>query len=123
MRLSEFILSNIEAILGEWEAFARTILPAKDLDRLALLDHAAEILKAIALDMETAQTDLEQAEKSKGRSLRTVRDTAAESHSTQRLREGFDQVQVVSEYRALRASVIRLWLASSPSLLRTSSIS
>ena len=65
MRLSEFILSNIEAILGEWEAFARTILPAKDLDRLALLDHAAEILKAIALDMETAQTDLERAESPK----------------------------------------------------------
>ena len=66
------------------------------------------------MDMETKQTDLEQAEKSKG--LAPIRDpeTAAEIHSTQRLRTGFNQVQVVSEYRALRASVIRLWLASSP---------
>lgn len=114
MRLSEFILSNMNEILAEWESFAGAILPAADLDKLALRDHAPEILKAIALDMETTQTDLEQAEKSKG--LAPIRDpeTAAETHSTQRLRTGFNQVQVVSEYRALRASVIRLWLASSP---------
>ena len=101
-------------ILAEWESFAGAILPAANLDKLALRDHAPEILKAIALDMETTQTDLEQAEKSKG--LAPIRDpeTAAATHSTQRLRTGFNQVQVVSEYRALRASVIRLWLASSP---------
>ena len=107
MRLSEFILSSMEAILAEWEAFARTILPAKNLDKLALVDHAPEILKAIALDMEQDQ-------KSKDRPAQTDCDTAAENHSTERLREGFNQVQVVSEYSALRASVIRLWLASSP---------
>jgi len=114
VRLSEFILSNMNEILSEWESFAGAILPATNLDKLALRDHAPEILKAIALDMETTQTDLEQAEKSKG--LAPIRDpeTAAETHSTQRLRTGFNQVQVVSEYRALRASVIRLWLASSP---------
>ena len=114
MRLSEFILSNMNEILAEWESFAGAILPATNLDKLALRDHAPEILKAIALDMETTQTDLEQAEKSKG--LAPIKDpeTAAETHSTQRLRTGFNQVQVVSEYRALRASVIRLWLASSP---------
>ena len=114
MRLSEFILSNMNEILAEWESFAGAILPAADFDKLALRDHAPEILKAIALDMETTQTDLEQAEKSKG--LAPIKDpeSAAETHSTQRLRTGFNQVQVVSEYRALRASVIRLWLASSP---------
>lgn len=113
MRLSEFILSNMDEILAEWESFAPSILPAKDQDKLALRDHAPEILRAIALDMETAQTHLEQADKSKGRGVRLVGDTAAETHSTQRLRTGFNQVQVVSEYRSLRAAVIRLWLASS----------
>jgi signal transduction histidine kinase len=29
---------------------------------------------------------------------------------------GFNQAQVVSEYRALRATVIRLWMASSPEI-------
>ena len=114
MRLSQFIVTNLDQILTEWESFARSILPARDLDKLALRDHAPEILRAISLDMEAAQTDLEQAEKSKGRATRTDWDTAAETHSTQRLREGFNQVQIVSEYRALRASVIQLWLASSP---------
>jgi hypothetical protein len=56
----------MKEILAEWESFAGAILPAADLDKLALRDHAPEILKAIALDMETTQTDLEQAEKSKG---------------------------------------------------------
>jgi signal transduction histidine kinase len=114
MRLSEFILSNLDEILSEWESFARTILPAKNLDKLALIDHAPEILKTIALDMEAQQTDLEPDPKLEGRAAQTERDTAAENHSTQRLREGFNQVQVVSEYSALRASVVRLWLASSP---------
>src|SRR5687768_11607822 len=65
MRLSQFNLSNLEEILMEWESFARTIIPAKDSDQLALRDHATEILEAIALDIETAQTELAQAEKSK----------------------------------------------------------
>jgi signal transduction histidine kinase len=114
MRLSQFVLSNLDEILTEWVSFAQTILPAKNLDKLALLDHAPEILKAIALDMETQQPDLEQDPDLKGRAAQADRDTAAENHSTQRLREGFNQAQVVSEYSALRASVIRLWLASSP---------
>ena len=116
MRLSQFILSNLEKILMEWESFARTIIPVKDSNQLALRDHAPQILEAIALDIETAQTELAQAEKSKGRGHRSVEETAAETHSAQRLREGFNQVQLVSEYRALRASVTRLWLAASPEL-------
>lgn len=116
MRLSQFILSNLDEILADWESFARTILAAKDLDQLALRDHAPQILEAIGLDIETAQTELAQAEKSKGQGYRRVEDTAAETHSAQRLQEGFNQVQVVAEYRALRASVTRLWLATSPEL-------
>jgi hypothetical protein len=103
MRLSQFILSNLDEILTEWVSFAQTILPAKNLDKLALLDHAPEILKTIALKMETQQTDLEQDPKLKGRTAQADRDTAAENHSKERLREGFNQVQVVSEYSALRA--------------------
>ena len=114
MRLSQFILSNLDEIVTEWVSFARTIVPAKNLDKLALVDHAPEILKTIALNMETQQTDSEQDPKSKGGAAQADPDTAAENHSTERLREGFNQVQVVSEYSALRASVIRLWLASSP---------
>ena len=67
MRLSKFILSNLEEILTEWESFASTVLPENKLDKLPLRDDAEEILKAISLDMETSQTGPEQAEKSRGR--------------------------------------------------------
>ena len=60
----------MEEILAEWESFAGTILPAMSLDKLPLRNHAPEILKAITLEMETAQIGLEQDEKSKGRGLR-----------------------------------------------------
>ena len=116
MRLSQFILSNLEVIRAEWESFASTVLPKSNFDELALRDEADEILKTIANDMETPQTASEQAEKSKGRGPRVEQDSAAETHGADRLRLGFNQAQVVSEYRALRATVIRLWIDSSPEI-------
>jgi len=116
MRLSQFILSNLESILAEWESFASTILPESKFDKIALRDAAGEILKAIANDIETAQTASQQAEKSKGHGVRTEEDSAAEIHAADRLGLGFNQAQVVSEYRALRATVIRLWIDTSPEL-------
>jgi signal transduction histidine kinase len=117
MRLAEFISDNTEAILTEWEAFATTLLPAaSDLSSLALRDHAPQILAAIVKDIATAQTREQQAEKSKGRAPREVGapETAAQTHAVLRARTGFDIEQLVAEYRALRASVLRLWLDSEP---------
>jgi len=48
MRLSKFILSNLEEILSEWESFASNILPEIKFENLVLRDGAQEILKAIA---------------------------------------------------------------------------
>ena len=61
MRLSQFIFTNLESILAEWESFASTILPESKFDKIALRDAAGEILKAIANDIETAQTASQQA--------------------------------------------------------------
>jgi signal transduction histidine kinase len=41
-------------------------------------------------------------------------ETAAQTHAVLRARGGFDINQLVAEYRALRASVLRLWMDSSP---------
>jgi len=114
MRLGEFILHRLEPILAEWEAFAATLLPAAShLNSEALRDHAEAMLKAIALDMSTEQSGEAQALKSKGLAPRIdgASRTAAQSHATLRARDGFDLNQMTSEYRALRASVLRLWLA------------
>ncbi len=42
--------------------------------------------------------------------------SAAETHAVLRLRDGFSLDQMVSEYRALRSSVLRLWLAQETSV-------
>jgi signal transduction histidine kinase len=116
VRLSEFIRSNLEEILQEWEAFARTIRPGRHFDRAALRDDAGEMLLTIAQDMETPQTPTQQSEKSKGRGGKTATDTSAETHSFTRLGQGFNQVQALSEFRAVRASVIRLWMNTAPKI-------
>lgn len=113
MRLAEFILRDMEAILQEWEAFAATQLPAAStMTPLALRDHAKQILAAIAKDLSTPQTKQAQADKSKGRApdLAGAPETAAETHAVLRAESGFDINQLAAEYRALRASVLRLWI-------------
>ena len=115
MRLSHFISTHREHILEEWVAFARTCLPiANTMDLAALRDHASEMLEAIVADLNTTQSKLEQSEKSEGKSDAqpdsVAPDTAAQSHGAERAESGFDVEQMVAEYRALRASVIRLWI-------------
>lgn len=115
MRLADFIDSNIEGILVEWEAFAATRLPsASAMNAIALRDHAPGILRAIALDLRQPQTADDQRKKSHGLSVDAAgaRETAAEVHGALRSRDGFSMAHLVSEYRALRASVLRLWTAT-----------
>ncbi|HEY8832631.1 MAG TPA: HAMP domain-containing sensor histidine kinase [Gemmatimonadaceae bacterium] len=108
--LSDFILANRELIMVEFEAFARTCAPASgSMDITSLRDHASEMLSVIAADLKTPQNRHEQAEKSKGNAPTVDEKTAAEKHGADRAESGFTTDQMVSEYRALRASVIRLW--------------
>jgi signal transduction histidine kinase len=113
MHLSDFISENMESIVQAWEDFARTIEPpALSMDKRALRDHASAMLRVISKDLAAGQTALEQSEKSKGHGLRDNNDdtdTAAESHADARLLSGYTIEQIVSEFRALRASVLRLW--------------
>jgi signal transduction histidine kinase len=113
MRLADFILRDMETILGQWEAFALTLLPAAtDMKSLELRDHAKQILEAVAKDLSTSQTKEAQLEKSMGRAPRLigVPETAAQTRAVLRARGGFDINQLAAEYRALRASVLRLWI-------------
>jgi signal transduction histidine kinase len=121
VRLADFIRQNERAIVGEWIEFARTRSPASDgMSKLALQDHVHDILQFISADLESAQTSTEQFDKSHGLADRDgpFRQSAAEIHAALRLAEGFDIDQMVSEYRALRASVIKEW-ASHATLVST----
>ena len=90
------------------------------MDVAALRDHAAEMLTVIAADLDTPQGADAQAEKGKGRGRPVASaagqdadaPTAAAEHGAGRAESGFTIEQMVSESRALRASVIRLWTAA-----------
>lgn len=121
MRLTDFILGNVELILSEWEAFARSLSPGMRMTKPALRDDAEAMLRATARDMQIGQSPAQQASKSKGKggavSEESDRlDNASERHGAARVGDGFDIMEVVSEYRALRASVLRLWRKSHPQL-------
>ena len=113
MRLADFILRQPEPILAQWEAFAASLVPAAAImEPSALRDHAPEILRAVAKDLQTAQTREAQHEKSVGRAPAPINatETAAQTHALLRARSGFNIKQLTAEYRALRASVLRLWM-------------
>lgn len=117
MRLADFILSNVVPIVNGWEIFARSIGAGEHLGHLTLRDHAAQILQATARDMKSPQTISERAKKSKGLDHPSEHDAleyASDAHAVDRLGLGFNILELISEYRALRASVLQLWHDSRP---------
>ena len=73
MRLSKFIMTNLEEVVTEWESFAIIVLPEKQFDSAALRNDAAQILSTIARDMEKPQTASQQTKKSQGSDQRHYR--------------------------------------------------
>lgn len=112
MKLSRFIIEHTEEILVEWEAFAKTLQPSSgDMSPAELRDHGKQILQAIAKDIDTDQSAKQQKAKSKGNAPeKTGDETAAATHGTARHDSGFTLVQLIAEYRSMRASVLRLWM-------------
>ena len=112
MELAAFIRSNEDVIVEEWEAFAHAYVhSAAHMDRSALRDHIKGLLRFIADDLETPETERERSEKAKGQGPKAggAVDSAAETHAALRFTGGFDTIEMISEFRALRASVIKLW--------------
>jgi diguanylate cyclase (GGDEF)-like protein/PAS domain S-box-containing protein len=108
MRLTDFIQTDIEKILKQWDAFALTIRVGQDWNKSNARDDAREMLLVIAKDLTDPQTDREQSDKSKGLAYHS-NETAADAHGISREVSGFSINDTISEFRALRASVIRLW--------------
>jgi len=113
--LARFIEANLEPILQEWETFARSLVPLANLDRKALRDHAEEMLRAVAEDMRVPQSEQQRADKAQG--LRPDNfpqlTRAAESHAVSRFGDQFTMDQLVAEFRAIRASVLKQWAMGS----------
>lgn len=109
MRLADFLRTNTGPILGEWDKFAKHIYPSEILHAAGLRDHAFGMLDVIASDLTCFQSELQQQEKSRGMGPHALQSTEAELHGSSRFAEGFDVNQMMAEFRALRACVLRLW--------------
>ncbi len=111
MRLSVFMLEHLEELLQAWEDFARSLLPGRSMTVAALRDHAEKMVRFIAADIETEQSRSQTFAKSLGRGEdSSAAPTGAQEHGLTRAVERFTLDEMASEYRALRASVTRMWL-------------
>ena len=111
MTISQFIRNEIELILAEWDRFARCNAPVESqLTDLVLRDHAKQMLLTIAADIESPQTAEQQTRKSQGLGKESATRSAASIHGSQRHHHEFSLVELGAEFRALRSTVLRLWL-------------
>jgi hypothetical protein len=116
MRIAQFIRSHPDEIETGWEQFARALSASgPDLNVWTLRDHLREILLAMAENMESSQSPEEQSEKSEGKGAPgDALDRISALHASMRLNSGFNLEQAISEYRALRSSILFLWVQSRP---------
>lgn len=110
-QLASFIERHTETIIEHAIEFSRSLEVSPVLEATVLRDHLPEILIAIVADLRTPQTRAEEVEKSEGRESRPQGQSrsAAGTHALHRAHSGYSISELVSEYRALRASVLRLW--------------
>ncbi|MGK5008607.1 ATP-binding protein [Janthinobacterium sp. MDB2-8] len=113
VKLSRFITDHLEQILKEWELFASSLpIPGADISKAELRDHAKQMLETIVRDMDVIENAAQRKKKSiTGVSEITGKETAAATHGFLRQQIGFTLPQLTAEFRAMRASVLRLWMA------------
>jgi signal transduction histidine kinase len=102
MTLATFILANLDRIIAERDALADAALGApENMTSRTLREHAKEILRSIAKDMEACADGEECAGEA----------TAAAIAGALRLLVAFDLPQLGEECRMLKSGVLRLWTA------------
>ncbi|WEY41371.1 sensor histidine kinase [Paraburkholderia sp. SUR17] len=117
MKLADFIEADLDGLIDAWAEYALAISQEDTLlSESQLRNSAAEILTAIAADMRTAQNATQQEAKSRGddRAPQSEFNRVAHHHAEDRLAHGFGINDVVAEFRALRATVLRHWHTTSP---------
>jgi signal transduction histidine kinase len=116
MSLTAFIRNHREEIIREFALFATTLMPAgANMTETELRDHADEVLRAVLEDIATPQTVVEQSRKSQGSGSAHVMKASGTLHADDRIQHGFTSQSVLAEFRALRATVLRLYEESGQS--------
>ena len=116
MSLSAFIRGHHEEIISEFAVFAKTLMPpGTEMTEAELRDHAEDILTAVVHDIGIAQTPDEQSLKSQGSGSAKTMEASGKLHADDRIQHGFTFRSVLAEFRALRATVLRLYEKSGAS--------
>ena len=109
MTLAQFIQTETERLLEDWEEAALEIAPQlKGEDSSALRDHAQSMLEFISQDLVTPQTSDESARKALGKGDAPISGFDGE-HGSHRFKQGLSMLQMLQELRALRAQVTSAW--------------
>jgi hypothetical protein len=110
MSLPDFIHGRREDIIRDFAAYAKTLMPpGADMTDAELRDHAEEMLKAVVEDMQLRQTPEEAHRKSQGWGSHRSMEAAGRLHAADRIAHGYTFQAVLAAFRALRASVLRLY--------------
>jgi signal transduction histidine kinase len=117
MNLADFIEADMPGLIADWTRYALALSqPDSQLSETQLRNSAADILLAIAADMREEQSTAQQQVKSRGEKHAPGSgfNHVAHQHAEDRLSHGFGINDVVAEFRALRATVLRRWQKTSP---------
>src|SRR5690554_491894 len=112
--LADFIEAQAETIVQQAVTFARSEEMGHAMTGEELRDHLPEIIQAIVADLRTPQTRAESIDKAEGHlHVEAGRPrTAAGTHAVHRAHSGFSVASLVAEYRAMRATIMRMWAES-----------
>jgi signal transduction histidine kinase len=112
--IAAFISAHYETIFDEWTSAIRSVVPeSRKLNRDELRDHLTLVLKTVSKSAKPpgeTQRNIHALIQEMPLPERGAR--AAQAHATVRHEEGFAIDQIVTEYRLMRATVLRLWAAS-----------
>jgi signal transduction histidine kinase len=114
MRLCEFIRTNANRILGEWEEFVKTLGAGTALPGWVFQVHGARILQLIAENIEGPRLSPGHTPEVKEEGGSSPIERVAAVHVDLRIESGFDLAQIIAEYRGLRACVLHLWQECDP---------
>lgn len=117
MDLPTFIEANLSVLIDDWTEYAGALSQqGSPLSASELQNSAKDLLMQIAADMRRSQSADQQHDRSHGakRDSDASFDAASVLHADERLAHGFAINELIAEYRALRASVLRRWQQSAP---------
>jgi len=99
-RFSDLLREQKQEILADWVRIVCSLPKARRLERPALVDHVPELLERLADDLAAGAPS-------------HLASGLAEQHAAERLDEGFDLHEVVTEYGVLRDCIVRRWAPGS----------